>query len=209
MVSFRDFVAQLLGIVWRKYVTLRIHELYFTNKNFYYLQQPKVYKATNKNPVFDCNLINELNSNIQATSVLIDDNLVPKVISSAKSHTYDTTSKNQSNLDNPDQRITQDVNNLCKSLSSILPVLLISPFVIGWYTYQVLYNCYHFQMLLSLFNPDFLNKLFVNVGYYGPLTVFVYFFIWSMINGPLTKPIINVVYKQDKKEGDFRYIIFR
>jgi ABC-type uncharacterized transport system fused permease/ATPase subunit len=43
------------------------------------------------------------------------------------------------------------------------------------------------------------------VGYYGPLTVLIYFIIWSMINGPLAKSIINVVYKQDKKEGDFRY----
>ena len=40
-------------------------------------------------------------------------------------------------LDNPDQRITQDVNSLCVSFSSIIPLLLITPFVICWYGYKV------------------------------------------------------------------------
>ena len=134
MVSLRDFAAQLLGIIWRKYITLRLHELYFTNKNFYYLQQPKFNEA--KNSAFSCDSFNEPNPNIQSTSVLIDDSLAPKLINPT-TNKYDMDAKNQSNLDNPDQRIVQDVNTLCQSLSSILPVLLISPFVMGWYTYQV------------------------------------------------------------------------
>ena len=64
------------------------------------------------------------------------DSLAPKLINPT-TNKYDMDDKNQSNLDNPDQRIVQDVNTLCQSLSSILPVLLISPFVMGWYTYQV------------------------------------------------------------------------
>ena len=41
-------------------------------------------------------------------------------------------------LDNPDQRITQDVDSMCLSISKITPILLISPFVIGYYIYKVL-----------------------------------------------------------------------
>lgn len=42
-----------------------------------------------------------------------------------------------SRLDNPDQRIAQDINSLCTSLASIIPLLIVTPFVIGWYGYQV------------------------------------------------------------------------
>jgi ABC-type uncharacterized transport system fused permease/ATPase subunit len=40
-------------------------------------------------------------------------------------------------LDNPDQRITQDVDNIFLSMSNIIPILLVSPFVIGYYAYKV------------------------------------------------------------------------
>lgn len=39
-------------------------------------------------------------------------------------------------IDNPDQRITQDVSEFTKNLSSTIPNLLIAPFTIGWYTYK-------------------------------------------------------------------------
>lgn len=191
MVSLQDFVAQLLGIVWRKYITLKLHELYFTKKNFYYLQQPifsKSYKRSNdvnKNSFFPMNLSNDQSESINSmntahsTSILLEDSVVPKIANIRNKE----ANPEKRTLDNPDQRITQDVNTLCKSFSSILPVIFVSPFVIGWYTYQT----------------------YVNVGYFGPLTVFVYFLIWSLINGPLTRPIIKVVYNQDRKEGDFRF----
>jgi ABC-type uncharacterized transport system fused permease/ATPase subunit len=45
-----------------------------------------------------------------------------------------------SKLDNPDQRITQDVSSICLSISNIAPTVLISPFVIGYYAYKVFIN---------------------------------------------------------------------
>lgn len=154
MVSLNDFFAQLLSVLWRKNITLKLHDLYFTNKNFYYLQQPDESDIHSRIE----------SSNLRSTAILI------------------APASKKTLLDNPDQRITQDVYSLCKSFSTILPTILISPFVICWYTYQA----------------------FVNIGYSGPLTVFVYFIVWSIINGPLTGPIARVIYKQDKKEGDFR-----
>ncbi len=143
MVSLRDFFAQLMGIVWRKYLTVKLHSLYFSRKNFYYLQKPIFLNAntpkgqnnanfvTTSNPVFDINSVN---------SVLIEpDNTVShNTIINFRPINSNDTFETQEKLDNPDQRITQDVNTLCKSLSTILPLILISPFVIVWYTYQVI-----------------------------------------------------------------------
>ena len=39
-------------------------------------------------------------------------------------------------MDNPDQRMTQDVNEFAKHLSSTIPKLMISPFVIVYYSYK-------------------------------------------------------------------------
>ncbi len=39
----------------------------------------------------------------------------------------------------------------------------------------------------------------------GPLSVFGYFIIGAILNGPLMNPIAAVVYLQDKLEGNFRF----
>ena len=43
------------------------------------------------------------------------------------------------------------------------------------------------------------------MGIAGPLAVVVYFIVWSLINGPFSVPIASVVYREDKREGDFRF----
>ncbi|XP_064005609.1 lysosomal cobalamin transporter ABCD4 isoform X4 [Pogoniulus pusillus] len=42
-------------------------------------------------------------------------------------------------IDNPDQRISQDVERFCRQLSSMASKLIISPFTLAYYTYQ----CFH------------------------------------------------------------------
>jgi ATP-binding cassette subfamily D (ALD) protein 4 len=125
--SLSDFVSSLLQITWRKNLTLFLNEKYFTNKNFYYLQVqtkrifgtlPAPIKSTNQLPIYVTN--QELSSN----SALLDNR---------DSH----LASNSIVLDNPDQRITQDVDSMCLSISKITPILLISPFVIGYYVYKV------------------------------------------------------------------------
>ncbi|XP_074658385.1 lysosomal cobalamin transporter ABCD4-like [Tubulanus polymorphus] len=86
-------------------------------------------------------------------------------------------------IDNPDQRITQDVDKMCNTLSQIIAVLLISPFTIGYYIYQA----------------------WTSTGYIGPLSVFIFFLIMTTINRFLMSPVIRYFVKQEKKEGDFRY----
>lgn len=53
-----------------------------------------------------------------------------------------------------------------------------------------------------------IKKAYKTVGISGIGAVVGYFLFWLLINGPLTTPIARVVYKQDKKEGDFRFFFF-
>ena len=214
MKSLKDFIAKLLQIVWRKYLTLKLHDFYFLNKNYYYLQNPNFnleksklndsiitlshFASSNANhaqqlsnnkvePVLD-RVKNRKNGEqilVPSNNICSESNVLNSEIIFIPESTSSINNPKNSEpiLDNPDQRITQDVNSLCESISNILPLIIVTPFVIGWYGYQT----------------------WITVGYSGPLTVFVYFVIWGLMNGPLTSPIASVIYKQDKREGDFRF----
>uniref|UniRef100_A0A0N4ZIX9 ABC transporter domain-containing protein n=1 Tax=Parastrongyloides trichosuri TaxID=131310 RepID=A0A0N4ZIX9_PARTI len=88
------------------------------------------------------------------------------------------------NIDNPDQRITQDVDKMCKSLAqTILPPALICPFVVGYYTY----------------------KTYTTAGIYGCGMVYAYFVIGTIVNRLLISPLAKWSNRVEKSEGDFRY----
>ncbi|CAH1792366.1 unnamed protein product [Owenia fusiformis] len=86
-------------------------------------------------------------------------------------------------IDNPDQRIAQDVDKLCNNLSQIISRLLITPFTIAYYTYQA----------------------WTGTGYIGPVSVLAFFIVFTVINKFLLGPVIHYVVKQEKNEGDFRF----
>ncbi|XP_077640156.1 lysosomal cobalamin transporter ABCD4 isoform X2 [Lonchura striata] len=86
-------------------------------------------------------------------------------------------------IDNPDQRISQDVERFCRQLSSMVSKLVISPFTLAYYTYQ----CFH------------------STGWLGPVSIFGYFVIGTMINKVLMSPIVSKLVQQEKLEGDFRF----
>jgi ATP-binding cassette, subfamily D (ALD), member 4 len=123
MRSLSDFISALLGIVWRKYITLRFHDLYFLNKNFYYIQQEERISSLSFNKQ------NNHQSSINTNSIDMEPIDSPTINKNNKHY----------QIDNPDQRITQDINSMCTSISNILPILLISPFVIAYYTYDVIF----------------------------------------------------------------------
>ncbi|KAJ7384685.1 ATP-binding cassette sub- D member 4 [Desmophyllum pertusum] len=89
----------------------------------------------------------------------------------------------QDKLDNIDQRITQDVDKFCDTFRKSLIVFIISPFTIGYYTYQ----CYQ------------------SSGYLGPVIIYGYFIVGTIINKLIMTPIVSLVVKQEKLEGDFRF----
>ncbi|XP_067894758.1 ATP-binding cassette sub-family D member 4 isoform X2 [Heterodontus francisci] len=96
---------------------------------------------------------------------------------------YYTVNTLHDDLDNPDQRISQDVERFCRGMSTMASNLIISPFTLGYYTYQCFYS----------------------TGWLGPLSIFVYFIIGSIVNKTLMGPIIPTLVQQEKLEGDFRF----
>jgi ATP-binding cassette subfamily D (ALD) protein 4 len=86
-------------------------------------------------------------------------------------------------IDNPDQRITQDVDRFCQQLQNIVPQLVISPFVIAYYTYET-YN---------------------SMGFYGPLSIYAFAILTAIVNKFLISPVVRAVFRQEAYEGDFRF----
>jgi hypothetical protein len=78
-------------------------------------------------------------------------------------------------IDNPDQRITQDVDSLCRSLSTIIPLVVISPFTIGYYAYRT------WQL----------------TGYYGPLSIVIYFIVWTGLNKIFISAVSRTIFRQN------------
>ncbi|VDL69788.1 unnamed protein product [Nippostrongylus brasiliensis] len=97
---------------------------------------------------------------------------------------YTINSIDDQGIDNPDQRITQDVEKLCNLLAvTILPSLLVSPFVIGYYTYQT----------------------WSTAGGFGVGIIYLYFVIGAILNRILVSPLTKWAAKVEKAEGDFRF----
>ncbi|ORX73852.1 hypothetical protein DL89DRAFT_263876 [Linderina pennispora] len=64
----------------------------------------------------------------------------------------------QGQIDNPDQRISQDIEKLSANLAEVLSELLIAPFLVLYYTY----------------------KCFAISGVFGPLSVYLYFILGAL-----------------------------
>lgn len=86
-------------------------------------------------------------------------------------------------LDNVDQRMTQDVDRFCKALADALPAALIAPFTTAYYNYQA----------------------YVATGWIGPVSTFVFFVVFTVLNKFLMAPVVPRVYQQEKQEGQFRH----
>ncbi|CAL1526890.1 unnamed protein product [Lymnaea stagnalis] len=86
-------------------------------------------------------------------------------------------------IDNPDQRITQDVDRMCSTFSLILVPIIITPFTTGYYFYQ----CWNVT------------------SYLGPVSALLFFVVFTIINKILMSPVVKYFYLQQKREGDFRF----
>uniref|UniRef100_A0A668AYH1 ATP-binding cassette, sub-family D (ALD), member 4 n=1 Tax=Myripristis murdjan TaxID=586833 RepID=A0A668AYH1_9TELE len=96
---------------------------------------------------------------------------------------YYTLNVLREDIDNPDQRISQDVERLCKQMSTMASRLIVSPFTLAYYTY----HCFH------------------STGWIGPVSIFCYFVIGTVANKMLMGPIVTTLFEQEKLEGDFRF----
>lgn len=100
-----------------------------------------------------------------------------------RARVYYTLNVLRDDIDNPDQRISQDVERFCRQLSSMASKLIISPFTLAYYTYQC----------------------FQSTGWLGPVSIFGYFILGTMVNKTLMGPIVTKLVQQEKLEGDFRF----
>ncbi|KAI6657609.1 hypothetical protein LOD99_352 [Oopsacas minuta] len=91
---------------------------------------------------------------------------------------------NRKVLDNPDQRITQDIYRLTKQMAEILVNIILKPFIIIYYTYQV----------------------WISVGWLGVVSVYSLFILSVFINKLLLNPVVNKVIRREQWEGDFRFV---
>ncbi|XP_024593571.1 ATP-binding cassette sub-family D member 4 isoform X2 [Neophocaena asiaeorientalis asiaeorientalis] len=96
---------------------------------------------------------------------------------------YYTLNVLRDDIDNPDQRISQDVERFCRQLSSVASKLIVSPFTLIYYTYQC----------------------FQSTGWLGPVSIFGYFILGTVVNKMLMGPIVAKLVQQEKLEGDFRF----
>ncbi|KAI8887908.1 ATP-binding cassette sub-family D member 4, partial [Backusella circina FSU 941] len=94
---------------------------------------------------------------------------------------------NHEKVDNPDQRITQDIDKFADTLRQIVSQLIIAPIMVIYYTWQ----CW------------------AVTGFAGPLLIYGYFFIGSFISRSFIKPIVNAVFFKELQEGNFRYLHVR
>uniref|UniRef100_A0A1E1X6Q8 Putative long-chain acyl-coa transporter n=1 Tax=Amblyomma aureolatum TaxID=187763 RepID=A0A1E1X6Q8_9ACAR len=99
-----------------------------------------------------------------------------------KNH-YDVNVVDGGELDNADQRMTQDVDRFCRTLAETLPPALIAPFTAGYYNYQA----------------------YVATGWIGPVSTLVFFLVFTILNKFLMSPVVPRVYQQQKQEGQFRH----
>lgn len=86
-------------------------------------------------------------------------------------------------IDNPDQRMTQDVDRMCNTFSQVLVPIVILPFTTGYY----IYKCWGVTI------------------YLGPVSNIIFFMVFTIFNKLLMSPVVKHVYRQEQREGDFRY----
>ncbi|KAJ3281556.1 ATP-binding cassette sub- D member 4 [Borealophlyctis nickersoniae] len=86
-------------------------------------------------------------------------------------------------LDNPDMRITQDVDRLCEQLRHVLEELAIEPLLMAYYTYAV-----------------------ASVGgAFSPLFIYAYFCVTFLFCRVLVGPLLGLVAQRERAEGDLRF----
>ncbi|KAJ2354580.1 hypothetical protein GGF43_003176 [Coemansia sp. RSA 2618] len=86
-------------------------------------------------------------------------------------------------IDNPDQRVAQDIERLARSAADVLAELLLAPFLVAYYT----------------------ARCWALAGVFGPVAIYAYFIVGATATQCVMAPIVRRVVAQEKAEGDFRF----
>ncbi|CAG8565186.1 12629_t:CDS:10 [Acaulospora morrowiae] len=93
----------------------------------------------------------------------------------------------RADIDNPDQRITQDVDRFSETLRSVCEEIMVAPVLIAYYTYQT-------------WNLG---------GFLGPAMIYLYFLIGLVASKFMITPLVNLVFMKEFYEGNFRFLHVR
>ena len=91
------------------------------------------------------------------------------------------------NLSISDERIAQDVKEWSSCFGKFWDVIAILPILIGYYTY----------------------KSFMFIGWEGPVIIFSFFCLGTVINRLILRPIVRLIFQQERLEGNFRFLHVR
>ncbi|VDP94131.1 unnamed protein product [Echinostoma caproni] len=82
-----------------------------------------------------------------------------------------------------DQRLTQDIGTACGLISDILPLFIINPILVMFYTY----------------------KCVDKAGWLGPISAYIMFVVYAVIAHFVTAWTSKAIYEHDRQEGNFRF----
>ncbi|CAF1507052.1 unnamed protein product [Adineta steineri] len=181
LIAASTFLSSILYVKWRMRLVLHLHSFYFAKRRYYHLLNTTQQNTSRSK---DDNLSTYQNYNIQTMNIANNERELIQYTPTNSSRLSVSTHPSIDNPDNPDQRITQDADSLCRSLSAIISLIVISPFTIGYYTYQT----------------------WKVTGYYGPLGILIYFIIWAGINKIFISSVSRTIFKQNILEGNFRFL---
>uniref|UniRef100_A0A1D1Y5J1 ATP-binding cassette sub-family D member 4 n=1 Tax=Anthurium amnicola TaxID=1678845 RepID=A0A1D1Y5J1_9ARAE len=119
-----------------------------------------------------------------STRKILTKNLHNKYLNSSNSSTFYRLLNFRTDVDNPDQRIAQDIENFSEKLRLICQDIIITPVLIIYYTY----------------------KTWILSGYLGPLLIYVYFIVGVIASRFLITPLVNLVFMKEFHEGNFRFL---
>eukprot|EP01027_Heterolobosea_sp_BB2_P006281 GEZU01009518.1.p1 GENE.GEZU01009518.1~~GEZU01009518.1.p1 ORF type:complete len:279 (+),score=36.64 GEZU01009518.1:56-892(+) len=86
-------------------------------------------------------------------------------------------------IDNPDQRIAQDIDTFTTRFADIVVKAFNAPLQIVWYSVTT----------------------YRNLGWLGPVVCYAFFLLGSLVNKVLISPLVGLVFAQDQCEGNFRF----
>ncbi|RTG88839.1 ATP-binding cassette, subfamily D (ALD), member 4 [Schistosoma bovis] len=87
-------------------------------------------------------------------------------------------------LDNPDQRLTQDINLACDLLTNIIVSITVNPTLVVFYTYLCVQKA----------------------GWLGPVSAYILFIIFAIISRFLASWSSRASFERQKQEGNFRFV---
>lgn len=105
------------------------------------------------------------------------------------------------NVDNPDQRISEDVNNFCKNILNMLLVIFTEGLTFAAFI-GVLWR-FPDSLDFSLFGRE------ISIGHYLAIGSFIYAVFVNCILFLIGKPLVSLDYEKERKEADYRYALMR